>query len=448
MKRWLEMLANQFGRSKEEVFAMLQQMKAKDANYAAGRTWSLVYYAGEEITNVVKEAYMMFFHENGLNPLAFPSLKRLEQEVLAFARELLNGDEEVVGSITSGGTESIMMAVKTARDLARVEHPEITEPEMILPITVHPAFEKAAHYFGVKPVRIGITASYRADVAAARAAVTSNTILLVGSAPAYPHGVIDPIEELASLALEKGIKFHVDACLGGFMLPFVERLGYAIPPFDFRVEGVTSISADLHKYGYAAKGASIVLYRNKLIRRHQFFSYADWPGGLFASPTMAGTRPGGGIAAAWAVIHYLGIDGYLQLAKQVMTTTKALITGIQDIEGIHLLGNPEMSVFAIGSERLNIFALADVMEGYGWHMDRQQLPDSLHFMVTPAHHGVVETFLSDLQRAVQYVEEHHDDIIQQGSAPMYGMVGSLPDRTIAKEFLLDVLDGITLGEEG
>lgn len=425
---------------------MLREMKANDANYAAGRTWSLVYYAGEEITELVKEAYMLYFHENGLNPMAFPSLQRLESEVISFAKDLFHGDSEVVGSMTSGGTESIMMAVKTARDWARVEHPEITEPEMILPITVHPAFEKAAHYFGVKPVHIDVTSEFRADVDAVREAITNNTILLVGSAPAYPQGIIDPIEELAALAVEKGILFHVDACLGGFMLPFLDRLGYSIPAFDFRVEGVTSISADLHKYGYAAKGASIVLYRNKAIRRYQFFSYADWPGGLFASPSMAGTRPGGGIAAAWAITQYLGIDGYMRLAESVMTTTKALLQGIEGIEGMYILGKPEMSVFAIGSDRINVFALADVMESYGWHMDRQQLPDSLHFMVTPAHAHVVEEFITDLERAVRYVEENQAEVVQQGSAPMYGMVGSLPDRSVAKEFLLDIMDGLTLGK--
>lgn len=434
------------GKSREEVLALLQEMKAKDANYAAGKTWSLVYYAGEEITNLAKEAYMTFFHENALNPMAFPSLARMEREVIGYARELLHGDEKVVGSMTSGGTESIMMAVKTARDLARAERPHITAPEMVLPITVHPAFEKAAHYFGVKPVHIPVDGDYRADIAAARAAITENTILLVGSAPAYPQGIIDPIEELAALAVEKELKFHVDACLGGFMLPYVEKLGHAIPAFDFRVEGVTSISADLHKYGYTAKGASVILYRNKSIRRYQFFSYADWPGGLFASPSIAGTRPGGGIAAAWAVVHHLGMDGYLKLAERVMKTTRALLDGIAAIDEIHILGKPEMSVFAIGSERLNVFALADVMESYGWHMDRQQHPDSLHFMVTPAHEGIVEEFLADLQRAVRYVEEHHDEVVQSGTAPMYGMVGSLPDRTLAREMLLDVMDGITLGE--
>lgn len=429
------------GKTKEEVLKQLQELKAKDANYEAGKTWSLVYYAGEEITNLAKEAYMTFFHENALNPFAFPSLKKMEEDVVAFTATLFHGDDGVTGSMTSGGTESIMMAVKTARDYARKERPEITEPEMVLPITVHPAFEKAAHYFGVKPIHIPVTSAFRADVDAARAAINANTILLVGSAPAYPQGIMDPIAELAALAVEKGLLFHVDACLGGFMLPFLDRLGHSIPAFDFRVEGVTSMSADVHKYGYAAKGASVVLYRDKGLRRHQFFSYADWPGGLFVSPSMAGTRPGGSIAAAWAVTQHLGIAGYRDIAARVMRTAQALMDGIARIEGVHVLGAPEMTVFAIGTDRINIFALADVMESYGWHMDRQQQPDALHFMVTPAHEEVVPAFLADLERAVRYVEAHHDAVMQEGTAPMYGMVATIPDRSMARELLLDIMDG-------
>jgi len=279
----------------DDVLSAMLELREHDARWQDGKTWSLVYHAGDELIEFVKEAYTMFFSENGLNPTAFPSLKKFEAEVVAMTASLLGGGKETVGNMTSGGTESILMAVKTAREWARAKNSANIAPEMVLPETAHPAFEKAAHYFSVKPVRVPVGANFRADVAAAKAAITPNTVLMVGSAPSYPQGVVDPIPELAQIAQEKGLLFHVDACVGGFMLPFVRKLGYAVPDFDFRVPGVTSMSADLHKYAYTAKGASVILYKKKTLRRHQYFVYTDWSGGIYASPIMTGTRPGGAI---------------------------------------------------------------------------------------------------------------------------------------------------------
>ena len=281
------------GVASDMVLERMKALREQDANWHGGKTWSLVYHAGDQVTELLKEAYIMFFSENGLNPMAFPSLNTFEAEVVAMTGALLGGDAETAGNMTSGGTESILMAVKTAREWAKARRPGLGVPEMILPATAHPAFDKAAHYFGVKSVRIPILEDFRADVAAARAAISDTTILIVGSAPSYPQGVVDPIAELAQIAQEHDLLFHVDACVGGFMLPFVRRLGYPVPDFDFSVPGVTSISVDLHKYAYAAKGASVILYRNKALRRHQFFVQTDWSGGIYASPTMTGTRPGG-----------------------------------------------------------------------------------------------------------------------------------------------------------
>jgi glutamate/tyrosine decarboxylase-like PLP-dependent enzyme len=310
------------GKPRDELLADMRGLQVDDANWRAGRMWSLVYFAGDDVADVLKDAYTTFIYGNGLSPMAFPSLRKLEAEVIAITADLLGGSE-AVGNMTTGGTESIIMAVKTARDLARADRPGLGEPEMVLPVTAHPAFEKASHYLGVRPVHIPVTEDFRADVGAARAAITDNTVLIVGSAPCYPYGVVDPIPELAALAQERGIGCHTDACVGGFFLPFMRRLGYEAPPFDFSVPGVTSISADLHKYGYSTRGTSIIMYRNKEIRRHQFFTYADWPGGLYGSPTMPGSRAGGAIAAAWAVLHYLGEEGYLRLARTVMDTARA-----------------------------------------------------------------------------------------------------------------------------
>lgn len=430
------------GTEKNKVLEQLQALRGEDANWRDGRTWSLVYYGGEEIADLTRQAYQLFSQENGLNPGAFPSLRQMETEVVSMTADLLGGGSGTVGNMTSGGTESILMAVKTARDYARAVRPEIHQPEMVLPVTAHPAFSKAAAYFDIKPVYVPLTEEYRADVSVARRLINANTILLVGSAPAYPHGVMDPIEELAGIALEHHIPFHVDACLGGFMLPFLKDIGEPVPDFDFRVPGVTSMSADLHKYGYASKGASVVLYREDEYRQHQFYVRSDWPGGLFASPTMAGTRPGGAIASAWAVLHYLGRDGYNRLAESTLQITRRLQEALIAVPGLHILGNPQMSVFAIGSEEVNLYAVADELESRGWHMDRQHLPPSLHFMVTQAHRNSVDAFIDDLHKAIEEVAGH-PEAYAEGSTAMYGMVGSLPDSSLAHGFMRDYLSSMT-----
>lgn len=470
------------GHPAEEVLATMQQVREQDAKWHKGRTWSLVFDAGDEVTELLKEAYTMFFSENGLNPTAFPSLKKFETEVAAMMATLLGGDENTVGNMTSGGTESILMAVKTAREWARSRNPANTTPEMILPATAHPAFEKAAHYFSVRPVHIPISSDFRAHVAAARAAVSPNTILLVGSAPSYPQGVIDPIAELAPIAQEQGFLFHVDACVGGLMLPFIRKLGYDVPDFDFGVPGVTSISADLHKYGYAAKGASVILYRDSALRRHQFFVHTDWSGGIYASPTMTGTRPGGAIAAAWAIMNHLGEEGYLAIADTVMETTVKLREGIDAIDGVKVLGDPAMSILAIGSDELNIYEVGDELTMRGWYLDRQQFPPSLHLTITYAHAQVADLFLNDLSQAVATAKRPSLDKLANSlkvglvrtaarllpadlmsdltarsssmtglkgsnlpkrSAAMYGMMASLPNRGDLNELVLDVLDQLT-----
>jgi glutamate/tyrosine decarboxylase-like PLP-dependent enzyme len=425
------------GRTKDEILDAMRAMRTGDADWRGGRTFSLVYYAGDDVLALLHDAFFLFFSENALNPMAFPSLRRFETEVVSMVADLL-GAPDAVGSLTSGGTESILMAVKTARDRARAERPGLAA-EMVVPVTAHPAFMKAAHYFDVKPILIPVDDGFRADVTAACAAMNDRTVLVVGSAPSYPQGVVDPIPALAAAASARGIPCHVDACLGGMLLPFARRLGYPIPPFDFAVPGVTSMSCDLHKYGYAAKGASTVLYRTRELRRHQFVAYADWPGGLYGSPTAAGTRPGGPIAAAWAVMSYLGEEGYLRLAKATMETARALIEGIDRIDGLHILGRPDISVFGFASDKADVYALGDEMSARGWHLDRQQRPPSLHMMITPAHAKHVAAILEDLAAAARKVE---GGLAAEGSGAMYGMLGSLPDRSAAKDFILDFMDAM------
>jgi glutamate/tyrosine decarboxylase-like PLP-dependent enzyme len=427
------------GAAKADVLERLGAARDKDADWKKGRTFSLVYYAGEELLSVLKEASLAYFSENALNPMAFPSLRRFETEVVAMACSMVNNPNGC-GSLTSGGTESILMAVKSAREWGRAKG--ITTPEMILPITVHPAFEKAAAYFDVKPVHVPVDGAFRADLGAMRSAIGKNTILLVGSAPQYPQGVVDPIEQIAALAQEHGLLCHVDACVGGFMLPWIEKLGHAVPTWDFRVPGVTSMSADIHKYGFAAKGASLVMYRSRELRRHQFCAYGDWPGGLWVSPTAAGTRAGGPIAAAWAVMNYLGEEGYLRIAKQSLETARAIMAGIREIPGLGVLGEPHGSIFAFApleGSGIDAYVLGDAMTARGWNVDRQQLPPSLHMMITPAHAPHVQALLADLRASAVEVK---GKIASEGSAAMYGMMGTLPDRAQVREFLLQFLDSL------
>jgi sphinganine-1-phosphate aldolase len=389
------------GTPRGELFAAMRAMKARDADWRGGRTWSLIYPAGEDVDDVLREANNLYVFENALNPFRFPSLRQMEVDVVAMTTALLNGGDDAGGTMTSGGTESILMAVKTARDRARAER-GIAAPELLAPVSAHPAFAKAAKYLCLELKQIPLRADFRADPQAAAALITDNTVLIVGSAPNYPHGVIDPIPELAALAAARGISFHTDACVGGFLLPFFERLGHPVPPFDFRVPGVTTISADVHKYGYCTKGASVIAHRSKTQLQHQVFLYDQWPGGLYGSPAMAGARPAAPVAAAWAVMNYLGEDGYLRLAKVVLETTQRIRAGITAIAPLRIWGDPDTSLLAFGSEDSDIMAVGDVMDDRGWHLDRQTDPPALHMMVTPNHAKVVGQFLADLRDAVAH----------------------------------------------
>ena len=470
------------GRSAAAVLEAMDAAAADDARWHDGKTMSLVFDPGDEIREFVKKAYGRFFSENALNPSAFPSLRRFENEVVAMSAQLLGGDGEVAGNMTSGGSESILMAVKAARDWAAAEHPVRGTPQVVLPVSAHPAFPKACAYFGLEPVFVPVGDDYRADPVAMGKAISSRTIMIVGSAPAYPQGVVDPIEEVAQLAVEHELWCHVDACVGGFMLPFVRELGYPVPPFDFEVPGVISISADLHKYGYAAKGASVVLYRTPRHRRYQYFAFTDWPGGIYASPTMTGTRPGGAIAAAWAVMQHLGREGYRRLAADVMSATEEICRGVEAIDGIDVLGSPHMSVLALGSQTLDVYVVGDELSARGWHIDRQQHPASLHLTVQHGHFRRTQGFLDDLRAAVakasrmrgrQWAQRHAlavtraalrvlparvardltlgaaarmglgDGGLPDRAAPMYGMMAVLPNRGDLKELVLDALDRMT-----
>lgn len=374
----------------------------KDAKWREGKTAVYVFNAGEDVAQVQKEAYTLYMSENGLGPLAFPSLKQMEDEVVGMGLFLLHGPEDSAGAITSGGTDSINMAVKAARDYRLSNSSLSGQANIVMPYSAHPAFDKACIMMGLEKRRIPVGENHLADIAAMAKACDENTIMLVGSAPSFPYGLIDPIEELGILASKKNIWLHIDACVGGYIAPFARMNGAEIPPFDFEVEGVCSMSADLHKYGYCAKGASTVLFRSEALKKHMIFDCADWPGGRMVTPTLAGTRPGGAISAAWAVMNYLGIEGYRAKHKLVTETREAVEEGVIAL-GFEILGKPQLGIMAFSHPETDVYAIYKQMYDRGWFTSLTTEPKAMHLMLSPFHAQVTETYLNDLRESLEAV---------------------------------------------
>ncbi|AVO36735.1 pyridoxal phosphate-dependent decarboxylase family protein [Pukyongiella litopenaei] len=426
------------GRDAAAILDELDGFAAEDPAYRDGRIWSLVYHLDDAHDDFAHAAYRRYSSANGLNPAAFRSLKRMETDIVSMAAGILRGGPDTCGVLTAGGTESCLLAVKTYRDMARKTR-RVSRPNMVIPATAHVAWFKAAEYFGVKPRLLPMTAGHATDIVKLARRIDRNTVMVLGSAPEYPHGTIDPIAEMAGIAAAKGVPVHVDACVGGFILPFMEMNGADLPDWDFRVPGVTSISADLHKYGYAAKGASLILYRDLDLLKHQMFVHQDWPGGVFASPALLGTRPGGAYAAAWAVMQKMGTDGYRDLARRTSEAVEALKAGIAATGGLAVIGNPQGPLLAYRSTDpdLNIFAVADRLEARGWSVNRVQNPDGIHAMVTARHREVTGAYLADLAQAVAEVRAD-PALADSGSAAAYGMMAHVPLRGMVKSRVLDI----------
>ncbi|KFK44675.1 hypothetical protein AALP_AA1G288900 [Arabis alpina] len=428
-----------------EVLEKMEVEKRNDAIWQ-GKCSGTVYIGGSESEGhftLINQACSMFAHTNPLHIDVFQSVVRFESEVVAMTAALLGSKEptsggQICGNMTSGGTESIVLAVKSSRDYMKYKK-GITRPEMIIPESGHSAYDKAAQYFNIKLWRVPVDKDFRADVRATRRYINRNTIMIVGSAPGFPHGIIDPIEELGQLALSYGICFHVDLCLGGFVLPFARKLGYPIPAFDFTVQGVTSISVDVHKYGLAPKGTSTVLYRNHEIRKHQFVAVTEWSGGLYVSPTIAGSRPGSLVAGAWAAMMSLGEEGYLQNTSKIMEATKRLEEGVREINELFVVGKPDMTIVAFGSKTLDIFEVNDFMSSKGWHLNALQRPNSIHICITLQHVPIINDFLHDLREAVETVKANPGPVTG-GMAPIYGAAGKMPDRGMVNELLVSFMD--------
>jgi sphinganine-1-phosphate aldolase len=437
------------GRDKDELLNELSSMAAEEnAKWKSGQVSGTFYHAGDEHRAFLNKIFALFSHENTIQFDLCPGMFKMESEILAMTAKMLNGDavkahnpeDQVCGTLTSGGTESILMAMKAYRDWARKEK-GISTPEVIMPHTAHPAFDKADQYFGIKMVHVPVSEpDFRVDPAAVEERIKANTAAIVGSAGNYPYGLIDPLDKLSDIALKHNIGFHVDGCLGGFILPWIEKLGYAIPPFDFRLPGVTSMSADTHKYGFALKGTSVVLYRNNKLRRHQYFNVPDWPGGLYASPTAAGSRSGGLTAATWASMVYLGEEGYLEAVRAIMAVADKIKQGIQKMPELTLIGEPTF-VISFRSEEVDVYHINDFMKTRGWRFNVLQLPPALHFCVTMPQTfaaGVAERFLEDLRAGVDYSKTKAGTVAE--TTALYGLAGTLEGNQQVTELIYGVFD--------
>lgn len=449
--RPVELASSELPKAGVPADALLEVMtrwaRAEAPAWRDGKVSGGVYHGGEAHLALLERVYGLYSQANPLHADVWPSVARFEADVVRFTARLLHGNPQhpddaqaVCGTLSSGGTESIMLALKTYRDFGRAER-GIRTGSVVVPSTAHPAFDKAAHTLGVKLVRVPVAADGRADVARMRAALRRDTLVCVGSAPSFPHGLVDPIDALSEAARQAAVPFHTDACLGGFILAFAGEAGFPAPAFDFGLPGVTSVSIDTHKFGYAAKGTSVVLYRGKHLRRHQYFTTPDWPGGLYATPGFAGSRPGALIAQAWASLMTLGRDGYVRHTRAVLETAAKLKAGIARIEGLRVVGDP-LWVIAFTSSSVDVFRVLDELTKRGWSLNGLQSPPAVHLCVTLRHTqpGVVERFLADLEEAVRAVRDLPPS--GDGMAPVYGLAAALPFKGVVSDVLAAYVDAL------
>uniref|UniRef100_A0A7S1C432 sphinganine-1-phosphate aldolase n=1 Tax=Bicosoecida sp. CB-2014 TaxID=1486930 RepID=A0A7S1C432_9STRA len=430
------------GLAEGEVLDILERYTGKDqAHWRPGKVSGGIYHGGDDLTRLIARAYEMFCLANPLHPDVFPMVRKMEAEVVAMTLRLFNGDDKACGTMTSGGTESILMAMKAYRDHAEATK-GITEPEIVVPNTAHAAFDKAAFYFKMRIIRTPVDpVTFKADVDAMRAAIGPNTVALVASAPQFPQGVFDDVGAIAALGVERDIPVHVDCCLGSYLVPYLDRAGFPIPPFDFRLPGVTSISADTHKFGYTPKGSSTIMYRHAHHRDAQFFCVTDWPGGVYASPSMAGSRPGALIAGTWAAIMRMGDDGYLDACKKIMRAATHIRERLARLPEIKQLGAPEASVvcFTSADKAISIYHICDELSARGWNLNILQFPACVHLCVTYANHTNAEEFADDVEAAIAAARSGDSSKYKDGAAAIYGLAETVPDRsiigTIAKKYI-------------
>mmetsp|Transcript_17986 Transcript_17986/g.45383 ORF Transcript_17986/g.45383 Transcript_17986/m.45383 type:complete len:538 (+) Transcript_17986:118-1731(+) len=434
------------GMTAEAVVKLMREGYARDGeSWTKGQVSGQVYHGGEDVTKLLVDAFSIYAVSNPIHPETFPSVRKMEAEVVQMVCDLFNGGAEACGTTTSGGTESNFMTVKTHRDWA-LKTKGITSPELIKPASAHASFDKACHLLGVKCIEVPFDPkTFKVDLQAVKRRLSRNTILIVGSTPSYPHGVMDDIKALSDLAVKRGCGLHVDCCLGSFVLPFLDQAGYPVPAFDFRLEGVSSMSCDTHKYGFAPKGSSIIMYKNKDLRHHQYFVASDWPGGIYATPALAGSRPGALIAGTWAVMMHMGKKGYLQCAKDIMRTATHISKGVESMEGVKLMGTPDAFVVCVGAENpdaLNIFNVGDAMSERGWKLSLMQFPPCFHFCTTylAARQDAGPRFLADLKASIHCVRTAPKGKFKDSKGAIYGMAASIPDRSMVEGMALTYID--------
>ena len=395
------------GLGEEALFEEMLAAKSDDVDWRAGKLPGFyVHFANDAVKDVGMWALREFHATNALGPGAFPSVRKFETDLVQWALELFNADVGC-GSVTSGGTESIFLAAKTAREWAKENRPEVKRPKMVLSHSAHPAFNKAAKYLEFDVIRVEPRSDFKTDIEALTAELDSDTVLMAGSAPQFTYGVFDQIEELAAIAEDRDIWFHTDACVGGFFSPFAEQLGHDIPPWDFRIPGVRSISADLHKYGFSPKGASVVAFSDPAYHRYQVFDFDDWSRGRYVTSTFAGTRPGANIAAAWAVMRYLGNEGYLEIAARIWELREKLIDGIRSIDGVELCGKPELTLMSYRSDSLDIYQIAAGLSSRGWYtVAPSPNPPAINLGILSLAFGeVMDAYLQDLREVVKQIQQ-------------------------------------------
>lgn len=432
------------GFSPREIKQTLTKLNAmKHSNWESGRLSGAVYHGGEELRKLQTDVYGMYTFANQLHPDCFPAVRRMEAEVVSMVLDLYNGPPGSCGTTSSGGTESLLLASLAAREYAR-ETRGLTEFEIIAPITVHAGFNKAAHYFNMKLIHAPLDPkTMKVDLKAVRSLIGPNTVLLVGSTPNYAHGIMDDIEGLGEIAQENAIPLHVDACLGSFIVPFLEEIYFAkVPEFDFRVPGVTSISCDTHKYGFTPKGSSVIMYRSADLRKYQYFVSTDWIGGLYASPTLAGSRPGALIAGCWASMQYMGRDGYRESAKSIVFTARKLRLGIEKMSDYYFIyGDPQGSVVAFGSHKLSVYDLNDELTRRGWHLAALQNPPALHMAATELTKLSADDLLKDLADLGQKLLAKGSNAADaEGTKALYGVAGSIRTSSVASKLAEGFID--------
>ena len=421
------------GLAANDILSILDKRVKADIDPKAGQTFAYVYEASKAHNELTEQCFLKYMHHNTLNPVLFNSLRVIENEVVTMCAKLFHGDDKCVGSVTSCGTESLILAMKTYRDYRG-------KGEVIMCNTGHPGINKGCHYVGLDVVQIPTDKTLRLSLKHLKKAISSKTVLVVASAPQYPHGVVDDIPEIAKICRSYGVPLHVDSAIGGFVLPFLEMEGRAkFKPFDFRVPGVTSINADIHKYGYAPKGSSVLIFKNSTIRNHQFFAFSTWPGGIYLSPTIMGTRNGGTLSSAWGSLLDLGVNGFRTITTKILVEVDKIVAFVKECPDLELMAEPDSTLVSFRCKNFRTYLLTDALDARGLYMEKNSNPDCIHMTIMPNHIGKMDNIIVMVKECLQEVKKDPSKY-EKGTKAMYGMMASIPDEAIVEDFVVHLMD--------